>query len=61
MDKIKVTIYNIKPYNVFIDLDGKQDTDDIIVLGKGGKADVKLTKERISELRKELAGQVLIK
>jgi 2-phospho-L-lactate guanylyltransferase (CobY/MobA/RfbA family) len=61
MNKKKVTLYNVKPFNVFVDLDGNEDTDDIIILGKGGKQTVELSNDRIEQLRKELAGQVVIK
>jgi len=61
METKKVTLYNVKPFNVFIDLDGNENTDDTIVLGKGGKETVELTNVRIEQLRKELAGQVVIK
>jgi len=57
----KITIFNVKPYNIFIDLDGKQDTNDIIVLGKGGKETVFLSEDRIKELKRELAGQVIFR
>jgi 3'-phosphoadenosine 5'-phosphosulfate sulfotransferase len=61
MEKRKVTIFNIRPHNVIIDLDGNEETDDIIVLGKGAKEIVELTNERIEQLKRELAGQVVIK
>ena len=61
MDNKKVTLYNVKPFNVFVDLDGNEITDDIIILGKGGKQTVELSNVRIEQLRKELAGQVVIK
>jgi len=57
----KVTLLNIKQYNVFIDLDGNENTDDVIILGKGGKQTVNLTEKRIKQLKEELAGQVIIK
>jgi len=52
----KVTIFNLKPYNIFIDVDGNKKTDDTIVLGKGGTETISIPKDRVETLKKELDG-----
>jgi len=61
MEKRKVTIFNRTPHNIYIDIDGKANTDDIIVLGKTGRVTLELPVKRIEELKRELQGQVIIK
>jgi len=57
----KYMIINNTPHNLFIDLDGNEKTDDIIVLGPRAKEIVELSDKRVAELREEFGANLVIR
>lgn len=47
--------------NVYLDIDGKKDTDDIVIIGPKGNTKVKLTNERVEQIKTEHPSLVIKK
>lgn len=61
MKKIKIMMINNSNHNIYIDLDGKAETDDIIVLGAKAKINMKLDEKRVSELQNQFGADLMIR
>jgi len=57
----KYLVINNTPHNLYIDLDGNENTDDIIVLGARAKDYLELSEKRVAELRREFGANLVIR
>ena len=59
--KEKYLVINNTSHNIYLDIDGKENTDDIVVLGAKCKTNIELPEKRVSEIKQEFGANLILK
>ena len=59
--KEKYLVINNTNHNIYLDLDGNENTDDIVVLGAKCKTHLELSEKRVSEIKQEFGADLILR